>query len=41
MWDELTIHELVEQQRRYFRSGATLDVGERIQALRPSLSWRI
>ena len=34
MWDELTIHELVEQQRRYFRSGATLDVGERIQALK-------
>ena len=34
MWDENTIHELVEQQRRYFRSGATMDVGERILALK-------
>ena len=33
-WTQETIHETVEAQRRFFRSGATLDVGWRIEQLK-------
>lgn len=33
-WTEQQIHETVEKQRAFFRSGATLDVGWRIERLR-------
>lgn len=33
-WTQETIHETVEAQRRYFRSGATLDAGWRIEQLK-------
>ena len=34
MWNEAQIHALVEGQRKFFRSGATMDVGWRIQQLK-------
>lgn len=33
MWNEESIHTLVERQRRFFRSGATLDVDWRLRQL--------
>ena len=33
MWDKETVHELVESQREYFRSGETLDVSWRMKQL--------
>lgn len=34
MWNEVTIHEAVERQRAFFRSGRTLDVSWRIEQLK-------
>ena len=34
MWNAEQIHAVVEQQRLFFRSGATLDVGWRLQQLK-------
>ena len=34
MWTEKTIHEAVERQREFFRSGATLDVAWRVEQLK-------
>ena len=34
MWTKKSIHEAVEAQRRFFRSGATLDVDWRTEQLR-------
>ncbi len=33
MWDKNSIHEVVESQRRYFRSGATLPLSFRKEML--------
>ena len=33
-WNERTIHEVVERQRAYFRTGATLDIDFRLTQLK-------